>query len=1016
MSYLRSQLLSLRFWWKISTNIVSQPSRNCNRHVIKPLAESVWSALKDVGILRRSRGSHGGRSRAVLGATDEVISTNPGSYETLNKMHKPSEPEPTSLKNQINIQAVASHVASTKSFFVPKIMLSNTMSLVPKVDEVREFLLRNDIDVGFLTETWLKERISDSIVDIPGYNILRKDRSVLEHGGVCAYLKDHIKHSVPENLQCCVNHEILWFKINPKRLPRGTSSIICAVVYHPPGADGPSLVNHLFQSLSTAESLYPNCGLIIAGDFNRLDVNSIRRHFKLKQIVKVPTRGQAILDLVLTNLSDHYSPVEISPPFGLSDHNTIMVKPKVRSPGQSTRRSITVRDTRPSRKNELGRYLCSVDWSVINSTDDCESQLQMFTNLVKNGLDNIMPERSKKVFPLDAPWMTMKLKDLIRRRQLAFHTDRSSLVYKFYRNAVNRERKKCKSQYYSSKVEELKGAKPRLWWREVKKICGSSGKNDSQLMNSLYVPAYENKSQEEIANAINSAFLEPLQGYTQIDAQSTCLPVNEDSEFLVVSSQRVHNCLSQLNIHKAPGPDSLPNWIFKEYADILCTPVADILNSSFRESIVPTVWKQANVVPIPKVKQVKDPTKDLRPISLTPSISKIAEEFVVTDYIKPAVLKSVDNTQYGTIPGSSTVMALISMFHKWLCETDGTGSDVRVLAFDFRKAFDLIDHTILINKLKLLDIPNSLVNWVISFLSKRSQRVMLSQDCMSEWGPVPSGVPQGTKLGPWLFLIMISDLDLPGNLFNVWKYVDDTTVSEIIPRGSSSKVQLAADTVLKWSQENLFQLNCDKCKELAISFKRSQEPPRAGVLIEGKPILNVDKIKLLGVTINNKLTWKDHIEEVVKKAASRLYFLVQLKRSNAPAVDIVAYYHACIRSVMDYACPLFYNALPKYLQDDLERIQKRAMAIVFPSLTYGDALASAGLETIQDHQRTLTMNFFNQIVRDTKSKLHSILPEINENDRYELRKRRKFIVPLAKTKRFSNSFIMAGCKDYNNRL
>ena len=129
------------------------------------------------------------------------------------------------------------------------------------------------------------------------------------------------------------------------------------------------------------------------------------------------------------------------------------------------------------------------------------------------------------------------------------------------------------------------------------------------------------------------------------------------------------------------------------------------------------------MVPLAKVKQVKDPVKNLRPISLTPAISKIAEEFVITDFIKPAVLKNEDRSQYGTIPGSSTVMALISMFHKCLSETDGTGSDVRALLFDFRKAFDLIDHTILVNKLKLLAIPNSIVNWVISFLSERSQRV-----------------------------------------------------------------------------------------------------------------------------------------------------------------------------------------------------------------------------------------------------------------------------------------------------
>ena len=525
-------------------------------------------------------------------------------------------------------------------------------------------------------------------------------------------------------------------------------------VYHPPNGDDNSMIDYLSLTLTSIEGYYPGCGIFLTGDFNRLNTNRLQAQFRMKQLVRVPTRGDQILDLILTNLPHLYdkNSVEMCPPFGLSDHNVIMVYPKNRLPQAFSRRSMSKRDTRHSKRNELGRYLCNCDWSILNSLTNCEEKVQLFADLIRIGLDNIMPLQTFKLHVNDQPWVTPEFKNLIKHRQKAFVKGDKQL-YNLYRNRVNRERKSCRARFYSSKVQQLKDTKPHQWWRDVKKIAGmTSSSVPDDFRSKLHLDQIDDLDSHAIANLVNNAFLEPMKAYQPLQSLP---PFDGEFNSPSLSELDIYLALKKLNPRKASGPDGLPNWLLNDFAEVLAQPGSTILNSTFAEQKFPSAWKLANITPLIKTKPVTDASKHLRPISLTSALSKVAEDYVIVTYISPAILSIIDPDQYGAIPKSSTMHALISMIHNWTEATDATGAAVMIMLLDYRKAFDLIDHNVLAKKICDLPIPLGIARWIVDFLSDRKQRVKLANDCYSEWGQVPSGVPRGTKLGPCVELIVL---------------------------------------------------------------------------------------------------------------------------------------------------------------------------------------------------------------------------------------------------------------------
>ena len=283
---------------------------------------------------------------------------------------RPSGPQRTPGVHGRNLSHFAPTIPSNQgkenSVFGLSALLANTMSLATKTDEVRSVVLDLKPNLGFFTETWLRETMCDSLLQIPSYSLIHLDRTTDHHGGVGLYIENSIKLKHLEKLSD-PDIEALWAWLRPSRLPRGVPCIVAGVIYHPHFNNSirdAALVNYLSASLTSLEGEYPGCGFVLCGNFNCLNTRRLTTQFKLKQLVDKPTRGDQILDLVLTNLPQLYDSkaVQTFPPFGMSDHNVVLVRPKARPKGNGCSMKTTARrDTRPSRKLELGRYLSSID-------------------------------------------------------------------------------------------------------------------------------------------------------------------------------------------------------------------------------------------------------------------------------------------------------------------------------------------------------------------------------------------------------------------------------------------------------------------------------------------------------------------------------------------------------------------------------------------------------------------------------------------------------------------------------
>ena len=880
-----------------------------------------------------------------------------------------------------------------KRWKLPSFLLTNLRSLTNKLDDFETVVRLNNPDVVCATETWLSSDVPTESVSMNGFSLFRKDRN-RQGGGIACYVRSSIPCSV---LTECdeTGLESLWLILRPARMPRWLTHVVVGIIYHPPDANNRRMIDHITNTIDHISRANPNCGIAAVGDFNRLPDGQLR-NYPLRQVVRGSTRKSALLDKIYTNMSQWYNLPAIIPQIGSSDHRAVVMHPTGRGVRcKSTYKVDVVRSQDPNGKALMVLALRTFNWSSFYRLTSCDEMIAVFYNVIHTLLNQYLPLRARTRNLNDKPWVTEEFCRIIRRRQYAW-THRHMDDYRRYRNQATRLAKSLRQRYYNVKVKHLRQINSRNWWRRMKQFTGQSKQSDlSGLANSV-----ASGDLSVLADMINESLKHVSDDLEPVSEDSTAVSHQVPDDY-IISPETVFAKLNRINVHKAPGPDDVPNWVFRDFAPLLYEPLCAVFNASVREGKVPSLWKHANVLPIPKVNPPKSIDSDLRPISLTPTVSKVLEA-IVGSWILDIVGCQLDDHQFGALKGRSTTHALVDMVHHWHKALD-EGHSVRVLFVDYAKAFDHVDHVILLQKLKSYGVPSFILRWMTSFLCERQQRVKV-MDTVSDWVTLRGGMPQGSWLGPLIFIILIDDLR-PRLLTH--KFVDDTTLSEIVAKGSESKMLGAVDYLIKWSQLNRLNINSKKTKELILgSVDKDSVAP---LTVSSTVVERVSQFKILGIMVNSDLKWDDHVAAITSKAGKRLWFMKQLRRAGVCQNDLLYYYQSVVRPVLEYASPCWHSSLTKEQNKQLEDVQRRALHIICGNISYDEARRLCNIPPLHERRHELGRTFFQRIVRDKSNVLWYLLPAKRDAElSTRLRYAKQFPRIFARTNRFKNSFIVFG--------
>lgn len=804
----------------------------------------------------------------------------------------------------------------------------NVRSLFTGFDSFTSLITKNKFDIMCTTETWLNDNLSANLVHIQNFNFFYKNR-IGRGGGVGIYVRnDIVCKEVLTDFTSIDGLEYLFLVVKISNL-----QLLVCVMYRAPSSNAAQAVEHIDNLLSFITPQYEN--ICILGD-----VNIDQTHdniladcllaYDFIQIINEPTRitvsTEKLIDVIFINNSDLILNSGTMDSSFISDHRVVYgdlnlylhhIEPKI----------ITYRDFRDFSHGLFSSDLESVHWDEIFYLNSIDDKIKFLSDNILMLFDKHAPYITSRVTKHYAPWITASLKQLMFDRNKAHQKYKKSknisdlIHYKQLRNLTVSTIRREKVAYLAQYQDNF--ANKELW--KALNTFNIKKKQNHDIPNRL-------ANVNEINNYFSSVYSQPNNCPDSVNNYIVRrFDNNLHFQFELVTVEKIKDIILNLKSN-ASGCDGISAKMLKFCSSVICKHILHIINCCLEAGYFPAKWKLSIIKPLPKVTEPLE-YSDLRPITMIPTLAKILEKVVqlqLYDYVIEH--KIVSNLQSGFRKGYSTATLLSNITDNIFGSLD-QGKATALVLLDFSKAFDTLDHELLCAKLTYYGFSDTAVNFFASYLSNRMQIVTL-KDTDSCVKPISSGVPQGSVLGPILFLIYTADIFNCVQHSDIFGYADDTQLTYTFDikniNIANEVINNDLNSISVYSKENNLKLNSKKCTCITFSSNADKHIliSSLNLHIDNQPLLVVNSVKNLGIILDNSLRFKDHVLNLIRKC----YTALKLLYTNISILNFKFRKKLCeslVLSILNYCIVLYFPCLDKFTQNRLQKIQNSCCRFVY---------------------------------------------------------------------------------------